>query len=63
MRPLHSWPTWLLHVALRFGVMRGLLAEVWIELHARAAEEADAAARSACDETGPYLVAPPKGFH
>lgn len=64
MRPLRSWPTWLLHTALRFGVMRGLLAEVWIELHHRAVDDATAAARDISnDETGPYLVAPPRGMH
>jgi len=64
MRPLRSWPAWLLEAALRFGVMRGLWGEVWIEKHHRAQEEADAACTDAADNYhGPFRVGPVRGMH
>ncbi len=64
MRPLHGWPAWLLEAVLRFGVMRGLWAEVWIEKHHRAEEEAAEACWAASDDFhGPWVVGPIRGMH
>ncbi len=62
-RPLHSWPSWLLDVVLRFGIMRGLWAEVFIEKHHRAVELAEAAVDALANESGPYRVGPIRGMH
>jgi hypothetical protein len=64
MRPLRTWPAWLLEVVLRFGIMRGLWSEVWIEKHYRAQEELDAACDDASDDFhGPFRVGPILGMH
>ncbi len=60
-RPLASWPTWLLRAVLRYGIMRGLWFEVGIEIHQRDIVEPTRAA--ADDESGPWLVSPPRGMH
>lgn len=64
MRRLYSWPAWVLRAVVRYGVPAGLVADAWLELHARAREDVDRAVeRHADDITGPYRVAPPRGFH
>ncbi len=63
MRPLYGWPAWLLEAVLRFGVMRGLWSEVWLEKHHRAQEELDAACEAATDGFhGPWRVGPIRGM-
>lgn len=61
MRPLRSWPTMLLRIALRVPGMRGVWSEAWIELYQREVVEPALAASN--DESGPWLVSPPKGMH
>ncbi len=64
MRPLRSWPTWKLRLALMFPFWRRVWGAAWIELWHRSDEEVHAAtALITNDEGGPWLVAPPRGFH
>jgi hypothetical protein len=60
-RPLHSWPTWKLRLALLFPRWRSMWAEAFLELHHRDVVEPAVAATN--HESGPWLVAPPPGMH
>ncbi len=60
MRPLHWLPTVLLEWCCARPALRHLWSEAWIELHARAA---DVAVDESNDESGPWLVQPPRGMH
>lgn len=51
----------LLRIALRVPGMRGVWSEAWIELYQREVVEPALAASN--DESGPWLVSPPKGMH
>lgn len=63
-RPLHGVPDWVLDMIERFTILRHLWSDVWIERHERAREAADAAARDVSnDDTGPWMVQPPRGMH
>jgi hypothetical protein len=50
-----------LKIALRVPGMRGVWSEAWIELHHREVIEPAIAATN--NESGPWLVAPPRGMH
>ncbi len=54
------WPSWWLRFVLERTWLRGLWAEAWIEWHRREVLEV---ADEAVDESGPWLVQPPRGMH
>jgi len=64
MRSLYAWPSWVLRAVVRYGVPAGIVADAWVELHARATVDVDRAVERATDdpETGPWAVSPPRGF-
>jgi hypothetical protein len=61
VRPLRSWPMWKLRLALMSPFHRHRWGQAYIEVHYREVVEPTLAATN--NETGPWLVSPPRGMH
>ncbi len=60
-RMCRTLPVWMLRMLLQLPSWRNWWTAAWLELHQR--EVVNVVAAEASDESGPWLVAPPRGMH